>query len=167
MKLIVLDFAKLSMIYKLAATENKITVAEQHRKAGNMTSQNNAITEIQFAQDFLEGLEESLSGMVIVLVSLHRRKRDGGSGGFSEEYGRADLGQRNRPGYNGSYDLRAGATVLGKPFWGSGRRLVASREAIQAAQRARSGKKLLLNCQHSHGGMRDEKFSGQFLVAKL
>ncbi|KAH3845347.1 hypothetical protein DPMN_087626 [Dreissena polymorpha] len=51
------------------------------------------------------------------------------------------------------YALRAGATVLGKPFWGSGRWLVASREAIQTAQHARSGKKVLLNCQHSHGGV--------------
>ena len=47
MQLIVLDFAKLSMNYKLAATENKISVANQHRKAGKITWQNNEITEIQ------------------------------------------------------------------------------------------------------------------------
>ncbi|KAH3690342.1 hypothetical protein DPMN_193539 [Dreissena polymorpha] len=33
--------------------------------------------------------------------------------------------------------------VLVKPFWGSGRRLVASREAIKAAHAARSGKRSL------------------------
>ena len=43
--------------------------------------------------------------------------------------------------------------VLEKPFCGSGRRLVTSREAIKAAQRAKSGKKVFVNCQHSLGGV--------------
>ncbi|KAH3875706.1 hypothetical protein DPMN_038982 [Dreissena polymorpha] len=86
------------------------------------------------------------------------------NGGGSEENERADMGQRCRHGFRGGgptqtmevsqdggtrYAQRAGKNVLRLRYC---RWLVTSRAAIKAAQRARSGEKFFVYCQHSPGG---------------
>ncbi|KAH3704642.1 hypothetical protein DPMN_079701 [Dreissena polymorpha] len=51
--------------------------------------------------------------------------------------------------YEDNESVEGRFNALMKPIWSSSRQPVASREAIQAAERARSGNKIFFSFQHS------------------